>query len=57
MIVSNFDVNCHIYIYIDHAIEIEHIEKYATLNLAFINYLINYIHHTSFLNVYDFFFK
>ncbi len=55
MIVSNFDVNCHIYIYIDHAIEIEHIEKYATLNLAFINYLINYIHHTSFLNVYDFF--
>jgi len=56
MIVSNCDVNCHnMYIYMCvcvcvciHGIEIDHIEKYATLNLALINYVINYIHHTSF---------
>jgi hypothetical protein len=50
--VSNCDVNCHnLYIY---AIEIEHIEKYATLNLALINYVINYIHHTSFVKCFSF---
>lgn len=49
-------MSLYIYIYI-YAIEIEHIEKYATLNLALINYVINNIHRTSFLNVYEFFLK